>query len=337
VAATRGVPDAINFATAYVIEDSLSVDNLFVFVLLFEYFRVPLWLQQRCLTLGIAGAVVLRGIFIGGGLLLVEKFHAVVMLFGAFLVYSSYTLIAGGEEDEDEDVGDNPVVKWASKTFNATSEFDGGRLFTRRGMEDAPPEGLIGLLGRPTPLLLVLVCVELSDILFAVDSIPAVFGVTTDPFIAFTSNIFAIIGLRSLYSVLANAVQDLEYLEKSVAIVLGFVGVKLLAEGAGAHLDPLVSLAVVGSVLTTGIGLSLVARAEQEAAERKKLVAGGADVDIQPPVPVFVKASRAIESKLSYVWTFLTGEADGDASAAPAEGAGAAPTNSTTSSTVDRS
>jgi len=167
----------------------------------------------------------------------------------------------------------------------------------------------------------VLVCVELSDILFAVDSIPAVFGVTTDPFIAFTSNIFAIIGLRSLYSVLANAVQDLEYLEKSVAIVLGFVGVKLLAEGAGAHLDPLVSLAVVGSVLTTGIGLSLVARAEQEAAERKKLVAGGADVDIQPPVPVFVKASRAIESKLSYVWTFLTGEADGDASAAPAEGA----------------
>lgn len=271
----------------------------------------------------------LRGLFIGGGLVLIEKFHALVVLFGGFLVYSSYKLLAPGEDgDEDEDLSNNAVVKWASSTFNATSEFDGGRLFTRRGMSDAPAEGggLLAALGRPTPLLLVLVCIELSDILFAVDSIPAVFGVTDDPFIAFTSNIFAIIGLRSLYSVLASAVQDLvralaapkapplsapfragtlsfswllagggvalrfwamlltdglraalqdsgshrrpsrpralpfgrqAYLEQSVAVVLGFVGVKLLAQGAGFELDTMLSLGIVSAVLGVGIGMSI--------------------------------------------------------------------------------
>lgn len=156
--------------------------------------------------------MVLRGLFIGGGLVLIDKFHALVVLFGGFLVYSSYQLLVpGADGDDDDDLSDNAIVKWASVTFNATSDFDGGRLFTRRGMGDVASEGggLLATLGRPTPLLLVLVCIELSDILFAVDSIPAVFGVTSDPFIAFTSNIFAIIGLRSLYSVLASAVQDL--------------------------------------------------------------------------------------------------------------------------------
>lgn len=243
--------------------------------------------------------------------MLIDKFHALVVLFGGFLVFSSYKLLArsGDDDDESEDLADNPVVKWATATFDATPEFDGGRLFTRRGMSETPAEGagFLERFGRPTPLLLVLVCVELSDIIFAVDSIPAVFGVTTDPFIAFTSNIFAIIGLRSLYSVLASAVQDLvrrtrartaqrhartprasararrraltspflrarrplrvlrlrarvsqAYLEQAVAIVLGFVGVKLLAQGAGYDVGTGISLSVVAIVLSLGIGLSVI-------------------------------------------------------------------------------
>jgi predicted tellurium resistance membrane protein TerC len=312
---------------------------------------------------------VLRGIFIGGGLVLIDKFHALVVLFGGFLVYSSYQLLAGGDaEDEEDDLSENPVVKWATRTFNATDEFDGGRLFTRRGLgEPAADAGPLERLGRPTPLLLVLVCVELSDILFAVDSIPAVFGVTSDPFVAFSSNIFAIIGLRSLYSVLASAVQDLvrarrctgvtrswdapiawlhagrggcsrlgpcacqhgrhgmcsrapcpalatcghshapsplpaqAYLEKSVAIVLGFVGVKLLAQAAEIEVGTGLSLAIVTSVLGVGVGLSLA----EQGAELAGVVDG--EVDGKPPVPSFVRAVRSINHGIESAWVSLTG------------------------------
>lgn len=400
IAATRGLSDAGDFATAYIVEDSLSVDNLFVFVLLFEYFRVPLWLQQRCLTLGIAGArhastplprprsarararprrprtsrphaspararghagaVVLRGIFIGGGLVLIDKFHGLVIGFGLFLVYSSYSLLAGGDDDEEDDIADNAVVQWATSTLNATSDFDGGRLFTKRGLEPGAAVGegplgvLLSTLGRPTPLLLTLICVELCDIVFAVDSIPAVFGVTSDPFIAFTSNIFAIIGLRSLYSVLASAVQDLvrarargapprahlsaaralvaasptraprprggrvqAYLEQSVAIVLGFVGVKLLAEGVGFEIGTGLSLGLIGSVLLVGVVLSLAEKRNELEEDQAFVESKAADVDaasrpfaVVPPVPRVVRISRDIQNSAADVWKALTGDGD---------------------------
>lgn len=282
-----------------------------------------------------AGAIILRGTFIGGGLLLVERFQGLVVAFGLFLVYSSYTILAlDKDDDEDGDVSNNIVVRWAVNTLNATKDFDGGRLFTKRGMDPADARGLL-FLGRPTPLLIVLVCIEVSDILFAVDSIPAVFGVTQDPFLAYTSNIFAIIGLRSLYSVLASAVQDLvrcetpsrcplpvpllmyapapaqEYLETSVAIVLGFVGVKLLGEGAGVHVPTYLSLALITAVLSVGIGLSLVKQQDdlQASLDKQESYSHLARM----PEPFAVRVSRGLRDGLGSLWEVLVGINEDDA------------------------
>jgi len=249
-----GAEAGLSWFTGYILEESLSVDNLFVFILLFQYFKVPRSGQEKALAWGIAGAVLMRGLFIGAGIVAVKSFRPVLLAFAGFLVFSSYKMLTVEEDDDDdEDLSNNAVVKFASGVVNSTSKYDGDNFFT-----------VVDGVKRATPLLLVVVCIELSDILFAVDSIPAIFGVTEDPFIIFTSNIFAILGLRALFQVVAKLMESLEYLEKAVAIVLGFVGVKMMAEFGGIEISEEAALGVVVSVLGAGVAASLVKNGQEE-------------------------------------------------------------------------
>merc|ERR1719382_1811783 len=251
----RGTSSGLDFITGYVVEDSLSVDNLFVFLALFKYFKVPPSLQNYCLNLGIYGAVVLRGVFIFAGLAAVQSFRPVLLLFAAFLIFAAYKGLTADEEDDEEEEDGAPAepIRNLLDQLPTTSEFDGEKLIVEK------PKGTY----LATPLALCIIAVELSDILFAVDSIPAVFAVTDDPLVVYTSNIAAILGLRSLYQVLAVAAEDLVYLEKSVSVVLGFVGVKLAAEVAGVEISSAFSLLFIIAVLGAGILLSLQEQAKQ--------------------------------------------------------------------------
>lgn len=247
--ATKGVDSAFEYAAGYLVEESLSVDNLFVFILLFDFFQVDQSLQKRCLNWGIIGALVMRAVMILAGAEAVARAEWVLLVFAAILLFSSFKLLTE-DEDGDEDLSENAVVKFASKNLNAVDYFDGENFFT---LEDG--------VRRATPLLLCLVCIEISDIVFAVDSIPAVFGITRDPFIVYTSNIFAILGLRALYTIVSEAVENLPYLRPAVAIVLGFIGGKMVVESPYTldyDVSTGVSLAVVLTILGGGIGLSLL-------------------------------------------------------------------------------
>lgn len=272
----RSQEAAMEFFTAYLIEYSLSVDNLFVFLLLFAAFKVPQEYQHRVLFWGIFGAVLLRAIFIFAGTALLQQFHFLIYLFGLFLVFTGVKLIIPGGDDEDNDVSDNKVVILAKKFIRVHDKYDGHNFFTvQNGVRLA------------TPLFLVLVCVELSDVVFALDSIPAVFGVSLDPFIVYTSNIFAILGLRSLFFLLAGALWGLRFLKPALGVVLSFVGLKMclglieaglqkinvdasfLPHIQGAHgLEPgvptPVSLAVVGGMLALGIVASVLFPGEKK-------------------------------------------------------------------------
>lgn len=250
IASFESVNQAIDFLTGYIVEISLSVDNLFVFILLFNYFKVPVALQKVSLNYGIIGAIILRGGFIAVGSVLLEKFKGLFLVFGGFLLYSSVASLlteGGGEEDMSENV----LIQKVQKFFDVAPDFDGAKFFTE-----------IDGVRKATPLLLATVCIELVDVVFAVDSIPAIFGVTNDPFIVFTSNIAAIAGLQSLFVILARAVEDLKYLEQSVAAVLGFVGLKLVVEFFGYDISSPISLGVIGILLGAGIGASLLEKQE---------------------------------------------------------------------------
>lgn len=225
----------------------MSIDNLFVFSLIFDYFKTPVSAQTRVLKWGLIVAVLLRAVFIVAGLAIVERVKGVLLVFSGILLYSAYGILAGGE-DEDEALSENAIINMTRRYLPSTETYDGDRFFTKTQDNNAT---------LATPLLLTLICVELSDVLFAVDSIPAVFGVTTDPFIAFTSNAFALVGLRALYTLVANAVGDFQYVRPAVALVLAFIGVKLVASFAGFEMDTLSSLAVVLVTLGGGVGASV--------------------------------------------------------------------------------
>jgi TerC family integral membrane protein len=239
------------FFAGYLVEQSLSVDNLFVFLLLFEYFKVPLPYQDRVLNWGIYGAIVMRAIMIGLGAAALHQFHGLLLIFAGILIYGSakffVSAIFGNEDDEEEDPGQNSIVRFSSSLIDSTNQFDGDRFFT-----------LVDGVRKATPLFICMVAVEISDVVFAVDSIPAVFGVTENPFIVFSSNMFAIMGLRSLYTILSKAATDLKYLEPAVALVLGFIGSKMVAEYFGAVIHTETALAVVATLLGTGIGASVI-------------------------------------------------------------------------------
>ncbi|MGH9943135.1 MAG: TerC family protein [Pyrinomonadaceae bacterium] len=208
----------INYLTGYIIELSLSVDNLFVFLLIFSYFKVPSKYQHRVLYWGVLGALVMRAIMIGAGAFLIAKFHWLIYFFGAFLIYTGIRMFTQNETEVDPE--QSPVVRFVRRFLPITRGYDGEHFLTR-------VDGKI----HGTLLLLVLVTVEFTDLVFAVDSIPAIFGITTDPFIVYTSNVFAILGLRTFYFLLAGVVEKFHYLKMGLAIVLTFVGVKMLTEG----------------------------------------------------------------------------------------------------------
>ncbi|HYD52671.1 MAG TPA: TerC family protein [Gemmatimonadaceae bacterium] len=235
---------ALTFLTGYVLEESLSVDNIFVIVLIFQYFAVPKIYQHRVLFWGIIGALVMRGLFIGLGSVLLERFHWIIYVFGAMLVITGVRMAV--KQDEEFSGDQNPVVKFVRRFVPLTHEFHGKHFFTvQNGRRVA------------TPLFLVLVLVEFTDLMFAIDSIPAIFAVTTDPFIVFTSNIFAILGLRSLYFLLASVVHKFHLLKYGLAVILSYIGVKMLISG-WVHIPIALSLAIVLGVLAASIVASLI-------------------------------------------------------------------------------
>jgi tellurite resistance protein TerC len=240
----RGRQEAAEFFTGYVIELSLSMDNVFVIALIFAYFRVPREHQHRVLFWGILGALVMRGLMIGVGTALVARFHWTLYLFGAFLVYSGLKML--GASDEGVHPEKNPVLRLVRRLYPVTDGFCGEHFFTR-------------LNGRRalTPLALTLVMVETADLVFALDSIPAIFAVTTKPFIVFTSNVFAILGLRSLYFVLAGALAYFSYLKYGLSVVLVFIGGKMLVE-RWLNIPTLWALGVVGTIISVSILLSVL-------------------------------------------------------------------------------
>ena len=206
---------AFEFLTGYVIELSLSVDNLFVFLLIFSYFKVPPKYQHRVLYWGVMGALVMRVTMILIGTALINRFHGIIYIFGAFLVYTAVQMLRGGETEIEPE--DNPVVRFVTRLIPITRHYERQKFFTTVNGKR------VGTL-----LLLVLIVVEVTDLVFAVDSIPAIFGITTDRFIVYTSNVFAILGLRTFYFLLAGVVEKFHYLKIGLGIVLGFIGVKML-------------------------------------------------------------------------------------------------------------
>ncbi len=208
---------ALEFLAGYVVEEALSVDNLFVFVVIFSYFAVPAEFQHRVLYWGVLSAVVMRAVFIFAGAALVAQFHWVLYLFGAFLIYTAFKLALQDEEEVHPER--NPFVQYCRKFFPLTQSYEGSRFFVHRDKKRFI-----------TPLLLVLVMIETTDLAFATDSIPAIFAITRDPIIIYTSNISAILGLRTLYFVLANFMKKFRYLKTGLSVVLSFIGIKMLVE-----------------------------------------------------------------------------------------------------------
>jgi tellurite resistance protein TerC len=258
---------ALEFLTGYVIELSLSVDNLFVFLLIFSYFKVPPKYQHRVLYWGVLGALVMRVVMILVGTELIDRFHWIIYIFGAFLVYTGAQMLRGGETELEPE--DNIVVRFVTRYVPITRHYERRKFFT-----------VVNGKRVGTLLLLVLIVVEVTDLVFAVDSIPAIFGVTTDRFIVYTSNVFAILGLRTFYFLLAGVVEKFHYLKIGLGIVLGFIGVKMLlplltkAAAAGLHslgydtlasyvhrvhdIPIVIALGIVAGVLLASVGASLL-------------------------------------------------------------------------------
>ena len=220
---SHGRGPGLEFFTGYLIEKSLSVDNVFVFLLIFQYFRVDSRYQHRLLFWGVLGALVMRGVMIGAGVILIQRFAWILYLFGAFLLYAGFKLFRADHAVHPEK---NPIVHWVRKILPLAQHDAGQNLFAREN-------------GRwlATPLLLVVIVLETTDLVFAADSIPAVFGVTRDPFLVYTSNVCAILGLRSFYFLLAGILPYFRYLDEGLAIVLMFIGAKMLAEPWVHHFD----------------------------------------------------------------------------------------------------
>ncbi|MBL0172402.1 MAG: TerC family protein [Gemmatimonadaceae bacterium] len=244
-----GRQSMLEFYAGYVVEQALSVDNLFVFILIFGYFKIAPMLQHRVLFWGILGALVMRGLMIGAGAALIAHFHWIIYVFGAFLVFTGLRMAFGGESDIEPEA--NPVIRFVRRIVPITARFHGEHFFVR---EPLSPGGAVRLVA--TPLFLVLALVETTDVVFAVDSIPAIFGVTQKPFLVYTSNVFAILGLRSMYFVLAGVISKFHLLKYGLALVLAFVGMKMLLS----DIFPLgigISLALVAAFLLSSVLLSL--------------------------------------------------------------------------------
>jgi tellurite resistance protein TerC len=247
---SRGAQSGLEFFTGYVIEQSLAMDNIFVIATIFTYFSIPRKYQHRVLFWGIIGAIVMRAIMIGFGAALVTQFNWILYLFGAFLVFTGIKMFTATNEEADFD--NNKVLKWLRGHFNITNKLH-GHDFTVK-LPDPKTGELVTWL---TPLAVALILVEFVDLIFAVDSVPAIFAVTLDPFIVYTSNIFAILGLRSLYFALAAAMHRFKYLKVSLAVILTLVGIKIFLVPLGIKVDTLFSLIATLAILAAGILFSL--------------------------------------------------------------------------------
>ena len=244
---TQGHQKGLEFFNGYLIELSLSADNVFIFALIFRNFAVPLAYQHKVLIWGVLSALVLRFIMIALGVQLVNSFSWILYIFGAFLLITGIKmLIPSKEDDTPHDPASNPLVRYARRVLPVTPTWVGSKFIVRE-------QGRLMV----TPLFIVLICIEISDVIFAVDSIPAVFGITTDQFIIFTSNVFAIMGLRSLYFVLAGSIEKFHYLKTGLGFILAFVGAKLLLAHTPYALSNTLSLTVTILTLTTSILASL--------------------------------------------------------------------------------
>ena len=259
-----GQQSAMEYVTGFVVEKSLAMDNIFIIAMIFSYFAIPRQYQHRVLLWGILGVIILRGIMIAGGAAIVENFHWVLYLFAAFLVFTGLKMLFSSDHDE-ADIGNNRILKFLRSRLPVTEKLHGEKFFVKE--TDATTGKLKTFV---TPLFLALIMVEIADLIFAVDSIPAIFAITTDPFIVYTSNIFAILGLRALYFALAALIHRFAYLKYALAAVLVFVGSKIfVADMLGiAKIPPAVSLGVTVAILATGIIGSLIAtRKEAKAIE----------------------------------------------------------------------
>ena len=253
----HGPQSALEFVTGYLIEYSLSVDNIFVIVLIFAYFRIPEKYQHRVLFWGIIGALLMRGSMIGAGAMLIQRFHWIIYVFGAFLVFTGIRMATQDESDIEPEA--NPVLRLVRRLLPVTHDYRGQDFFVK----EAPKRGdAIRIMA--TPLFVVLVLVETTDLIFAVDSIPAIFAVTRDPLIVYTSNVCAILGLRSLYFLLSGVIHTFRFLKLGVAVVLTFVGAKMLL--GSVYVIPIhISLIVIVALLAAAIGASVLFPAKKDA------------------------------------------------------------------------
>lgn len=243
--AYAGHSTALDFMTGYVVELSLSMDNVFVFVLIFRYFKVPAEYQHRVLFWGVLGAVIMRFFMIIFGVYLVQKFEWIFYIFGAFLIFSAYKLLISSHTTE-EVTKESMIISWLKHHLKITKDFHGNKFMVSQN-------------GKTmfTPLFLVLVLVEQTDLIFALDSIPAILAITQDPFVVFSSNVFAILGLRSLYFVLAKVIDRFVYLHYALAVILGFIGAKMIFAVSGFHIPTVISLMIIFSSLAIAIIASI--------------------------------------------------------------------------------
>jgi tellurite resistance protein TerC len=255
-----GPQAGLEFLTGYLVEKSLAVDNIFVFVMIFSYFAVPAKYQHRVLFWGIIGALLMRGAFIAAGAYVLERWHWVIYIFGGLLVLTAIKMLVKGEQPAD--LGRNPLIRWARRVLPITENYHGHKFVVREAGK-----------WLATPLLLVLIVVEFSDLVFAIDSIPAIFAITNDPFLVYTSNVFAILGLRSMYFLLADIIHRFVYLRIGLAFVLAFIGVKMIIVDIY-KIPTAISLSVVAGLIGGSVVLSLLRpppndQAEPDAAKAK--------------------------------------------------------------------
>ena len=280
-----GADKGLEFLTGYLIEKALSVDNIFVFVLIFSYFNVPLRYQHRVLFWGILGALVMRGTMIGAGAALIHQFHWIIYVFGAFLVFTGIRMAT--HDDVDIDPEHNPAIRIVRKVWPVTNQYHGQKFFI---IDKARRRKLVA-----TPLFVVLVMVETTDLIFAVDSIPAIFAITTDTFIVYTSNVFAILGLRALYFLLAGVIHRFHFLKLGLSAVLVFVGVKMLL-GEWVSIPIGLSLGVIALILGIAVAASLMF--PKEAEEHEPVEENPLEIEEGEPAPIEVSEPEDEEDEL---------------------------------------
>jgi integral membrane protein, TerC family len=258
-------PEAgLTYYTGFFIEKSLSLDNVFVIALVFSYFAIPRIHQRRVLFWGILGVVVLRGLMIGLGAALVREFHWILYFFGAFLIFTGVKMVV--MVDQQPDIANNPLLKFLKKRLRVTDDLNGGRFWM---LKQAPNSGRT--VRYATPLFLALCLVEFADAIFAVDSVPAIFAITTDPYLIYTSNIFAILGLRALYFALSAMIHRFHYMKYALSLILVFIGAKIFYNELYGKIDPLISLGVTFALLIGGVLVSLLLGSRGGDEDRRKV------------------------------------------------------------------